>query len=72
MVHIRKKSKKRIIKMSSQDLLVVQWSRLCAPNTGGCWGSIPGQRTRSQMPQLTIPYATTKTPQNQRNKYLSF
>ena len=31
--------------------LVVQWLRLRAPNAGG-WGLIPGQGTRSRMPQL--------------------
>ena len=31
--------------------LVVQWVRLRAPNAGGP-GSIPGQGTRSRMPQL--------------------
>ena len=30
--------------------LVVQWLRLCAPNTGSP-GLIPGQGTRSHMPQ---------------------
>ena len=33
--------------------LVVQWPRLCTPNAGGP-GSIPGQRTRSHMPQLGV------------------
>ena len=40
--------------------LMVQWLRLCAPNAGGL-GSIPGQGTRSHMPQLKIPRATTMT-----------
>ena len=47
--------------------LVGQWLRLYIPNAGGP-GSIPGQGTRSHMPQLKvctlqlkIPYATTKT-----------
>ena len=31
--------------------LVVQWLRLCTPNTGGL-GLISGQETRSGMPQL--------------------
>ncbi|TEA34838.1 hypothetical protein DBR06_SOUSAS4310016, partial [Sousa chinensis] len=31
--------------------LVVQWLRLCAPNAGNP-GSIPGQGTRTRMPQL--------------------
>ncbi|TEA40834.1 hypothetical protein DBR06_SOUSAS19710043, partial [Sousa chinensis] len=33
--------------------LVVQWLRLHAPNAGGL-GSIPGQGTRSPMPQLRV------------------
>ena len=33
--------------------LVAQWIRLCAPNAGGP-GSIPGQGTRSHMPQLRV------------------
>ena len=48
--------------------LVVQWLRLCAPNAGGP-GSIPGQGTRSCMPQLKIPSAATKTQCSQINKY---
>ncbi|TEA28872.1 hypothetical protein DBR06_SOUSAS4010089, partial [Sousa chinensis] len=46
--------------------LVVQWLRLHTPNAGSP-GSIPGQGTRSHMPQLRvrvpqlkIPHATTK------------
>ena len=34
--------------------LVVQWLRLSSPNVGGL-GSIPGQGTRSSMPQLKDP-----------------
>ena len=48
--------------------LVVQWLRLQAPNAAGP-GSIPGQGTRSQMPQLRvcrpqikILHAATKIP----------
>ncbi|TEA23326.1 hypothetical protein DBR06_SOUSAS10410006, partial [Sousa chinensis] len=33
--------------------LVVQWLRLHAPNAGGP-GLIPGQGTRSHMPQLRV------------------
>ena len=33
------------------DFLVVQWLKLCAPNSGGT-GSIPGWGTRSHMLQL--------------------
>ena len=47
--------------------LVVQWLRLHAPHAEGL-GSIPGQRTRSHMPQLRahmpqlkILHATVKT-----------
>ena len=54
---------------------MVQWLRLCAPNAGS-WGLIPGQGTISHvpqlsvsMPQLRIPWATTKT-QHSQNKYL--
>ena len=39
--------------------LVVQWLRLHTPNAGDP-GSIPGQGTRSHMPQLKIPHAATK------------
>ena len=60
--------------------LVVQWLRLRAPNAGGP-GSIPGQGTRSQRPQLSvcmpqlkilnaatkIPRAATKTQHSQIN-----
>ena len=38
---------------------VAQWLRLYAPNAGGL-GSIPSQGTRSYMPQVRIPHATTK------------
>ena len=41
--------------------LVVQWLRLHALNAGGP-GSIPGQGTRSLMPQLKILHVTTKIP----------
>ena len=37
---------------------VVQWLRLPAPS-GGCLSSIPGQVTRSHMPELSS-HATTK------------
>ena len=39
--------------------LVVQWLRLGAPHAGGP-GVIPGQGTRSHIPQLKIPRAATK------------
>ena len=45
--------------LMSGPSLVVQWLRLCAASTGGP-GSIPGQGTRSHMPQLKIPHAATK------------
>ncbi|TEA35837.1 hypothetical protein DBR06_SOUSAS1110216, partial [Sousa chinensis] len=41
--------------------LVVQRLRLCVPNAGGP-GSIPGQETRSHMPQLRACMAQLKTP----------
>ena len=40
--------------------LVVQGLRFCTPNAGGP-GLIPGQGTRSHMPQLKIPHAATKS-----------
>ena len=54
--------------------LVVQWLGIYTPNAGGP-GSIPGQGTRSHMPQLKkilhttrkILGATTKTQLSQRN-----
>ena len=53
--------------------LMVQWLRLHAPNAGGL-GSIPGQETRSLMPQLRprmlqlkILHATTKTQHSHNN-----
>ncbi|TEA37298.1 hypothetical protein DBR06_SOUSAS6710032, partial [Sousa chinensis] len=39
--------------------LVAQWLRLLAPNAGGP-GLIPGQGTRSHMPQVKILHAATK------------
>ena len=54
-------------KTHSGTSLVVQWLRLRAPNAGGL-GSIPGQGTRSHMPQLKILRATTKTQHSQKNK----
>ena len=40
---------------------MVQWLKLHAPNAGAT-GSIPGQGTRSCMPQLKSLHATTKSP----------
>ena len=56
------------VKKSLETFLGVQWLRLCAPDAGGM-GSVPGQRTRSHMLQLKIPYATTKTWHSQINKF---
>ena len=54
------RSKIICLKLSySGTSLVVQWVRLHAPNAGGL-GSIPGQGTRSRMPQLKIPQAAMK------------
>ena len=49
--------------------LVVQWLRLLAPNAGGL-GLIPGQGTRSHMPQLKMSCAMIKSwrSQNKQNK----
>ena len=48
---------------------MVQWLRLHTHNAGGL-GSIPGQGTKSCMPQLKIPYLTTKTRCSQINVYI--
>ena len=48
--------------------LVVQWLKLHSHNAGDL-GLIPGQGTRSHMPQLKILHATTKTQHSQINKY---
>ena len=45
----------------SQENANVQWLRLHVPNTGGLL-LIPGQGTRSHMPQLKIPHAAMKIP----------
>ena len=45
---------------SCGTLLVVQWLRFCTPSAGG-QSSIPGQRTRSCMPQLWSPVPTANS-----------
>ena len=40
---------------------MVQWLRLRTPSVGGPWGSIPGQGTRSCMPQVKTLSAAAKT-----------
>ena len=59
---------------NSGTSLVIQWLRIRAPNAGGS-GSIPGQGTRSHMPQASIcmlqwkiPCAATKTRWSQISK----
>ena len=47
--------------------LMTQWLRLCILNAGGP-GSVPGQGTRSHMPQLKILQATTETCYSQKHK----
>ena len=44
------------------------WLRFCAPNAGSI-ASIPGQGTRSHVPQLKILHARTNTWYSQINKY---
>ena len=39
---------------------MVQWLRLCAPNAGSL-GSIPGQGTKSEMPQLSLHAVTERS-----------
>ena len=46
----------------------VQWLRLHIPNAGGL-NSIPGQGTRSHMPQIKIPHATTNTQHSQIDNF---
>ena len=55
---------------------MVQWLRLYPPNAGGL-GIVPGQGTRSHMPQLKDPsclkkilHVTTQTHSVQPNKYI--
>ena len=55
-----------MIKKPAGTSLVVQGLRLHAYNAGGL-GSIPGQETRSHMPQLKILHAVVKT-QHSQNK----
>ena len=50
-----------IIKVNVGTSPVVQWLRLRTPNAGGP-GLIPGQGTRSRIPQLKILSAATKDP----------
>ena len=52
------------VKHFFRTYLVVQWLRLHTPNAGGL-GSIPGQGTRSHMPQLSPDTAI-----HIKNKYL--
>ena len=49
---------------------MVQWLRLHAPNIRGS-GSMPGQGTRSHMPQLKDPICLNEYPV-QPNKYKYF
>ena len=48
---------------------MVQWLRLHAPNARGP-GSISGQATRSNVPQLKIPHVANKTWHSQINTFL--
>ena len=50
-----------VLTVDCRDFPVVQWLGLHTPNAGGA-GSVPGQGTRSHMPQPKIPYAATRTP----------
>ena len=66
-------SKELVRNAGSGTSLMAQWLRLRTPNAGGP-GSIPGQGTRSHMPQLRvrmlqlkIPRAATKTQHSQIN-----
>ena len=56
----------KMIKMARTSL-AVQWLRLHTPNAGAL-SLIPGQGTRSYMPQLKILHTATKTWHSQINK----
>ena len=62
-------------KLINRSFLVVQWLRLHAPNAVSP-GWIPGQGTRSHMPQLKILCEATKTQHSQikknKNKWITF
>ena len=47
--------------------LVAQWLRLLTSNAGGL-GLVPGQGTRSHVPQLKIPHVAIKTQRIHINK----
>ena len=53
--------KEQLTTISLKTSLVVPWLQPHTPNAGGP-GSIPGQGTRSRMPQVKILHATTKNP----------
>ena len=55
------------LKRMYRTSLVVQWLRLHSPNIGGL-GLIPGQVTRSHMPQLKIMHAIIKIQCSPINK----
>ena len=66
------KQRKQSSKESKKCLgisLVVQWLTRHTLNAEG-WSSIPSQGSRSRMPQLIFPHATTKTWCSQINKIL--
>ena len=62
-----RKSRRTFKPQEGGTSLEVQWPRLCAPSAGGL-GSLPGPGTRSHLPQLRVPPATTKTWHSQINK----
>ena len=65
--HLQQEKLLHMIKKPAGTSLVVQGLRLHAYNAGGL-GSIPGQGTRSHMPQLKILHAATKIRRSQTNK----
>ena len=65
-LYSRKMMKIKEKKIRRGTSLVVQWLRFRAPNAEGP-GSIPGQGTRSHMPQPSL-HAATKTQNSQVNK----
>ena len=56
-------TRKRVFtdKSKNKELLMIQWLRFHDPNAGG-QGLIPGQGTRSCMPQLRVHIPQLKIP----------
>ena len=60
-----------VLRRNEGTSLVVQWLRFCAPQAGGL-GLIPGQETRSHMPQLRLAQPNKWINKNQLLKEVSY